>query len=75
MKNSFLHGGLEEEVYLEQPRSFVAHREFGKICRLRKAFYRALSSAWFGKFGYALLDLACVVANLILLSSYATLLW
>ncbi|RVW40158.1 Retrovirus-related Pol polyprotein from transposon RE1 [Vitis vinifera] len=52
IKNAFLHGDLEEEVYLEQPPGFVAQGEYGKVCRLKKAFYGLKQSphAWFGKF-------------------------
>ncbi|RVW84739.1 Retrovirus-related Pol polyprotein from transposon RE1 [Vitis vinifera] len=52
IKNAFLHGDLEEEVYLEQPPGFVAQGEYGKVCCLKKALYGLKQSprAWFGKF-------------------------
>ena len=47
-----MHEDLQEEVYLEQPPSFVAQEEIGKVCRLRKSLYGLKQSprAWFGKF-------------------------
>ena len=40
VKNAFLNGDLEEEIYMEQPPSFVAQRESsGLVCRLRKSLY------------------------------------
>ena len=39
IKNTFLHGDLQEEVYMEQPLGFVAQGEIGKVCRLRKSLY------------------------------------
>ena len=52
IKNAFLHGDLQEEVYMEQPSGFVAQGEIGKVCRLRKSLYGLKKShrAWFGQF-------------------------
>ena len=52
IKNVFLHGDLQDEVYMEQPPGFVAQGEIGKVCLLRKSLYDLKQSprAWFGKF-------------------------
>ena len=52
IKNTFLHGDLQEEVYMEQPLRFVAQGEIRKVCRLLKSLYGLKQSprAWFGKF-------------------------
>ena len=39
IKNVFLHGDLQEEVYMDQPPRFVAQGEKGRVCRLRKSLY------------------------------------
>ena len=39
IKNVFLHGDLAEEVYMEQPPSFVAQEESGLVCRLCPFLY------------------------------------
>ncbi|XP_065880880.1 retrovirus-related Pol polyprotein from transposon TNT 1-94 isoform X1 [Euphorbia lathyris] len=56
IKNAFLHGDLQEKVYMEQPPGFVAQGEYGKVCRLRKSLYGLKQSprAWFGKFSQAI---------------------
>ena len=55
IRNVFLHGDLQEEVYLEQPPGFVAQGKIGKVCRLRKSLYglKQILHAWFGKFNQA----------------------
>ncbi|XP_070006743.1 uncharacterized protein [Nicotiana sylvestris] len=53
IKNVFLHGDLEDEVYMEQPPGFVAQGEScGLVCRLRRSLYGLKQSprAWFDKF-------------------------
>ncbi|XP_075076631.1 uncharacterized protein LOC107793242 [Nicotiana tabacum] len=58
IKNAFLHGDLQEEVYMEQPPGFVAQGECGKVCRLRKSLYGLKQSphSWFGRFSEAVLE-------------------
>nr|GEV13541.1 polyprotein, putative [Tanacetum cinerariifolium] len=57
MKNAFLHGDLEEEVYMEQPSGFVAQGEYGRVCKLKKDFYglKQSSRACFGIFSNAVI--------------------
>jgi len=53
VKNAFLNGDLQEEIYMEQPPYFVAQGEsFGLVCHLRKSLYglKQFPRAWFGKF-------------------------
>ncbi|PKI37794.1 hypothetical protein CRG98_041805 [Punica granatum] len=67
IKNAFLHGDLEEEVYMEQPPRFVAQEEyFGKVCKLRKSLYGLKQSprAWFGRFSSAILNSNDQLANI-----------
>ncbi|XP_071940172.1 uncharacterized protein [Coffea arabica] len=40
IKNAFLHGALQEEVYMDQPPDFVIQgKSSGMVCRLKRAFY------------------------------------
>ena len=52
IKNAFLHRNLVKEVYMKQPPGFVAQRESGLVCRLRRSLYGLKQSprAWFSRF-------------------------
>lgn len=52
VKNAFLHGDLEEEVYMEPPPGFSAGFKEKEMCRLKRALYGLKQSprAWFGRF-------------------------
>ena len=39
INNVFLHGDIAEEVYMEQPPSFVTQEKFGLVCKLRRSLY------------------------------------
>ena len=39
VKTTFLNDELEEEIYMDQPKGFVIHRQENKVCKLDKSFY------------------------------------
>ncbi|RVW49546.1 Retrovirus-related Pol polyprotein from transposon TNT 1-94 [Vitis vinifera] len=52
VKNAFLNGDLEEEVYMDIPAGLEMTSNFNKVCRLRKSLYGLKQSpkAWFERF-------------------------
>lgn len=55
VKNAFLHGDLQEEVYMEIPPGLSTPGTVGKVCRLRRSHYCLKQSprAWFDRFRLA----------------------
>ena len=49
--NVFLHGDINEKVYVEQPPGFVAQGESGLVCKLRHSLYGLKQSPkdWFSR--------------------------
>jgi hypothetical protein len=39
VKTAFLHGELEEDIYMDQPEGFVVPRKENLVCRLKKSLY------------------------------------
>ena len=44
VKTAFLHGDLQEEIYMEQPKGFVATGQEHLVCRLREESIRSKTS-------------------------------
>jgi hypothetical protein len=59
VSNAFLHGFLDEEVYMEQPQGFIDESRPEYICRLHKSLYglKQAPRAWFQRFSTHLLDI------------------
>ena len=52
MKTVFLHGYLEEEIYIEQPKGFTIQGKEHLVCRLKKSLYglKQVPRQWYKKF-------------------------
>jgi hypothetical protein len=56
VKNAFLHGDLEEEVYMDTPPGYTASSKTEVVYKLQRALYGLKQSprAWFGRFSQAM---------------------
>jgi len=58
VKTTFLHGDLEEEIYMVQPEGFVVKGKENFVCRLRKNLYglKLAPRQWYRKFDSFMMD-------------------
>jgi hypothetical protein len=65
VKNAFLHGDLQEEVYMEIPPGFSTPRTSEKVYMLRKSLYGLKKSpcAWFDRFTHVVCDMGYKQCN------------
>jgi hypothetical protein len=62
VKTTFLHGDLEEEIYMKQPEGFVVKGKKELVCKLKKSLYGLKESPrmWYQKFDTYILELGFV---------------
>jgi hypothetical protein len=62
VKTTFLHGDLEEEIYMKQPEGFVVKGKKELVCKLKKTLYGLKQSPrmWYQKFDTYILGLGFV---------------
>ena len=58
VKNTFLNGELNEEIYMEQPEGFIVPGQEKKVCRLVKSLYglKQAPKQWHEKFDNAMMS-------------------
>jgi hypothetical protein len=52
VKTTFLHGDLEEEIYMQQPQGYEVKGKANLVCRLKKSLYglKQAPRQWYLKF-------------------------
>jgi hypothetical protein len=65
VQNAFLHGKLEEEVYLRQPPGYEDKTKPQYVCRLDKALYglKQAPRAWYSRLSSKLIELGFKMSN------------
>jgi hypothetical protein len=67
VKTTFLHGDLEEEIYMKQPEGFAVKGKKELVCKLKKSLYGLKQSPrmWYQKFDTYILGLGFVRSRVI----------
>nr|AAT44282.1 putative polyprotein [Oryza sativa Japonica Group] len=65
VKTAFLHGELEEDIYMEQPEGFVVPGKENLVCRLKKSLYGLKQSPrqWYKRFDSFMLSQKFRISN------------
>lgn len=65
VKNAFLNGSLDEEIYMKQPPGFVTESQKEKVCRLNKSIYglKQAARSWNLKLSNALSEIGFTQSN------------
>ena len=60
VKNAFLNGELDEEIYMDQPIGFEVKEQGRKVCRLKCSIYglKQASRQWYFKFHKAIISIS-----------------
>ena len=58
VKTAFLHGDLDEDIYMEQPEGFVVDGKSKMVCKLKKSLYGLKQSPrqWYKRFDHFMLE-------------------
>ena len=56
VKIAFLNGNLKEEIYMKQPKGFIAKNQEHKVCKLKRSIYglKQASRSWNIRFDQAI---------------------
>ena len=62
VKTTFLHGDLEERIYMQQPEGFVAIGKEDHVCLLKKSLYGLKQSPrqWYKRFGSFMINIGYI---------------
>ena len=63
VKMAFLHGDLEEEIYMQQPQGYEVEGKENLVCRLKKSLYglKQAPRQWYLKFDKFMIDVILTI--------------